>query len=71
MGYKILNHRTNFADVILKDSVDKNRCLEQLMDINDSIDWTKIESVMMSHYKVGNSNEGADAYAPVVLSVCC
>lgn len=70
MGYKSLDQQTNFADVILKDSMDKNRCLEQLMDINDSIDWARIESVLMSHYKVGKSDEGADAYSPLVLFKC-
>ena len=53
MGYKKLDKQTNFADLILKDSMDKNGCLHQLMDINDSNDWARIESVLMDHYKVG------------------
>jgi len=70
MGFKKLDQQTNFADLILKDSMDKNRCLEQLMNIQDSIDWARLESVLMSHYKVGKSNEGADAYSPLVLFKC-
>jgi IS5 family transposase len=67
MGFKNLDRQTSFADLILKDSMDKNRCLEQLMNIQDSIDWARLESVLMSHYKVGKSDEGADAYSPLVL----
>ena len=67
MGYKSLDEQTNFADIILKDSMDKNRCLQQLVDIREAIDWTTIESILMSHYQVGKSNEGADAYPPVIL----
>jgi len=70
MGFKNLDQQTSFADLILKDSMDKNRCLEQLMNIQDSIDWARIESVLMSHYTVGKSDEGADAYSPLVLFKC-
>lgn len=45
MGYKILGRQANLADVILKDSMDKNRCLAQLMDIAGVIDWLRIESI--------------------------
>jgi IS5 family transposase len=70
MGLKNLDKQTSFADLILKDSMDKNRCLEQLMNIHDSIDWARLESVLMSHYTVGKSDEGADAYSPLVLFKC-
>jgi hypothetical protein len=30
MGYKKPDKQISFADLILKDSMDKNRCLEQL-----------------------------------------
>jgi IS5 family transposase len=50
--------------------MDKNRCLEQLMNIEDAIDRARLESVVMSHYTVGKSEEGADAYSPLVLFKC-
>ncbi|RZB29822.1 MAG: hypothetical protein SRB1_02102 [Desulfobacteraceae bacterium Eth-SRB1] len=37
MGYKKLNQEISFADLILKNSMDKNRCLERLININNSI----------------------------------
>jgi len=70
MGFKNLDQQTSFAELILKDSMDKNRCLEQLMNIHDSIDWARLESVLMSHYTVGKSDEGANAYSPLVLFKC-
>ena len=40
------------------------------MDIAQSIDWDSIESVLMGHYQVGTSREGADAYSPLLLFKC-
>ncbi|MFH1294043.1 MAG: transposase, partial [Pseudomonadota bacterium] len=70
MGFKKLDQEISFADVILKSSMDKNRCLEHLININDSIDWPNIESILMYHYVVGTSSEGADAYSPLLLFKC-
>ena len=55
MGFKIIEQNFTFADAILKDSMDKNRCLKRLSDISGSIDWDRINSVLMSHYRVGTS----------------
>ncbi len=70
MGYKKLDQELSFVDLILKDSMDKNRCLKRLEDINDSIDWKNIEPVLLSHYVVGTNREGADAYPPLLLFKC-
>ena len=70
MGYKKLDQELSFADLILKDSMDKNRCLKRLNDIHGAIDWKNIESVLMSHYVIGTSSEGADAYSPLLLFKC-
>ena len=70
MGFKKIDRTFTFADAILKDSMDKNRCLMRIMDIAKSIDWPSIESVLMGHYQVGTSKEGADAYPPLLLFKC-
>jgi IS5 family transposase len=70
MGYKKIDRTISFADLILKDSMDKNRCLTRLMDIASSIDWTSLESVLMGHYTGRTSKEGADAYKPLLLFKC-
>ena len=70
MGFKQMDRGLTFADLTLKDSMNKNRCLDRLMKIASSIDWNKVEQVLMNHYTVGTSSEGADAYPPLVLFKC-
>jgi len=70
MGFKKFDPQFTFADIVLKDSMDKNRCLNRLMDIGASIDWHKIESILMNQYQVGGSKEGAEAYPPILLFKC-
>ena len=70
MAFKRIKRSLTFADLALKDSMDKNRCLTRLMDSAASIDWKRIESILMNHYQVGGSNEGAQAYPPVLLFKC-
>ena len=70
MGYKKTDPAPTFADFVLKDSMDKNRCLTRLTDIDASINWSSIESILMGHYQVGTSNQGADAYPPLLLFKC-
>ena len=38
MGFKKIDRTFTFADAILKDSMDKNRCLMRIMDIAKSIE---------------------------------
>ncbi len=70
MGFKKMDQEISFADLILKSSMGNNRCLEQLNKIHESIEWKNIESILMSHYVVGTSNQGADAYPPLLLFKC-
>ena len=55
MGFKKIDPQFTFADLVLKDSMDKNQCLTRLIDIAASIDWYKIESILMNQYQVGGS----------------
>lgn len=70
MAFKKIVQNFTFADAILKDSMDKNRCLIRIMDIANSIDWNSIEAVLTGHYQVGTSKEGANAYPPLLLFKC-
>ena len=70
MGFKKIVQNFTFADAILKDSMDKNRCLIRIMDIANSIDWNSIQAVLTGHYQVGTSKQGADAYPPLLLFKC-
>jgi IS5 family transposase len=38
--------------------------------LEKSIDWSRIDTILKSHYTVGTSSEGADAYPPLLLFKC-
>jgi hypothetical protein len=67
MGFKKMNESFTFADLAMTDSLEHNRSLKTLDKIDKSLNWAGIESVLMSHYKVGTSAEGADAFSPLLL----
>ena len=70
MGFKKIESKIGFAELALSSSMAKNRSLKTLEQMNKVIDWSKIESILMKHYKIGISNEGADAYPPLMLFKC-
>ena len=70
MGYKKMKKNLGFADFALSSSLKHNRSLKLMEKIADSIDWDRIDAVLMSHYTVGTSGEGADAYPPLLLFKC-
>lgn len=67
MGYKKVDPNMTFAEVALSTSMNHNRSLKRMEKIDTVIDWSKIEKVLMEHYTVGTSKEGADAYPPLML----
>ena len=70
MGYKKLKNNLGFTDFALASSLKHNRSLKLMDNLNSSLDWQKIQSVLMSHYTVGTNAEGADAYPPLLLFKC-
>jgi hypothetical protein len=40
------------------------------LQYNKSFDWNRVEDILMSHYTVGLSGEGAYAYPPLFLLKC-
>ena len=67
MGYKQIEPNMTFAEASLMSSMEHNRSLKRLEKINQVIDWSQVEEILMSHYTVGGSREGADAYPPLML----
>jgi hypothetical protein len=47
--------------------MEHNRSLKMMEKINNIIDWSEIEAVLLKHYTVGTTIEGADAYPPLML----
>ena len=70
MGYKKMKKNLGFADFDLANSLKHNRSLKLMDKLNSSLNWDRIQSVLMSHYSVGTSAEGADAYPPLLLFKC-
>jgi len=70
MGFKKMDKSLNFADFVLADSLKHNRSLVIMENIDKAINWSRVESILLSHYAVGTSSEGADAYPPLLLFKC-
>jgi len=47
--------------------MEHNRSLKRLEKISQTINWSKVEEILMSQYTVGSSREGADAFSPLML----
>jgi len=64
--------KTNFTftGISLFNSMEKNRAIKRMEQINATVDWSKIESLRMRNYPVGKSFEGNDAYSPLILMKC-
>ena len=70
MGFKKMDNSLNFGDLVLANSLKHNRSLVIMENINKSINWSRVESILLNHYSVGASSEGADAYPPLMLFKC-
>jgi len=70
MGYKKMKQNLGFADLALASSMKHNRSLKNMEKLNQSIDWHRINTILLGHYSVGTSSEGADAYPPLLLYKC-
>ena len=70
MGYKKMDQSLGFADFALASSLKHNRSLKNMEKLNEAINWSRVKEVLMNHYTVGTSSEGADAYPPLLLFKC-
>jgi IS5 family transposase len=70
MGFKKMDNSLGFADLALASSLKHNRSLKLMKKLDKAIDWSRVENILLSHYTVGTSGEGADAYPPLLLFKC-
>lgn len=70
MGYKKMKQKLGFTDLALSSSMKHNRSLKLMEKRDKSIKWSRIGAILLSHYAVGTSCEGADAYPPMLLFKC-
>ena len=70
MGYKQIDKNLSFADLAVSKSLEHNRSLKMMEKINKVVKWRNIEALLLEHYEVGTSKEGADAFPPLLLMKC-
>ncbi|MGB4548446.1 MAG: transposase, partial [Syntrophales bacterium] len=62
--------RLSFADLALFNSMNRNRAIQRMEQINNTVNWSRIERLVIRNYPVGKSAEGNDAYHPLLLLKC-
>jgi IS5 family transposase len=67
MGYKKWGNEISFADLAVSKSLEHNRSLKMMMNIDRVVKWRDVEALLLEHYETGTSHEGADAYPALML----
>jgi len=70
MGFKKTTRSLDFADLALANCLEQNRSIKLMEQLSGTINWSRVESILLSHYTVGTSDEGARAYPPLMLFKC-
>ncbi|MDD5723419.1 MAG: IS5 family transposase [Syntrophales bacterium] len=70
MGFKKMKTNLTFTDLSLFSSIEKNRAIKRMEQINNIVNWSKIDDLIMRDYPVGKSAAGNDAYPPLILMKC-
>jgi len=70
MGFKKMKTNLTFTDLSLLSSIEKNRAIQRMEQINAIVNWSRIDHLVMTHYPVGKSAEGNAAYPPLILLKC-
>jgi len=50
MGFKKMSRSLDFADFALSSSLEANRSVKLMEKISASINWSRVEAVLMQHY---------------------
>jgi len=50
MGFKKMKTNFTFADISLFTSMEKNRAIKRMEQINATVDWSRIESLLLRNY---------------------
>jgi IS5 family transposase len=70
MGFKSKQTYLTFSDLEKSLRDQKNKSLETLMNLDKTIIWDRIETILMRDYPVGYKKEGNKAYPPLFLFKC-
>jgi hypothetical protein len=61
MGFKKMESNFTFTDISLFSSMEHNRAIARMEQINAIVKWSRIENLLMRGYPVGKSHEGNEA----------
>jgi hypothetical protein len=61
MGFKKPSRTMDFADLAIANCLEQNRSIKLMDQLCNTINWARVESILLSHYTVGTSEEGARA----------
>jgi len=70
MGFKQMKTNLTFTYLSLLLSIEKNRAIQRMEQINTIVNWSRIDHLVITHYPVGKSATGNDAYPPLILLKC-
>lgn len=70
MAYKKIDQSFSFADIAVNKNAHRNRSLQFLRKVEQTIDWEPVENILKKHYPIGKSKEGERAYSPLLLFKC-
>lgn len=70
MNFRKMDNNLSFADVALFNSLEHNRAVKRMDEINGVINWAPIERLVLRDYPVGRGTEGNSAYHPLLLLKC-
>ena len=70
MAFKSKQKNLTFSDFEKSFRAKKNRSKETLKNMEETIAWDRIESILMKDYPVGQKKEGNNAYNSLLLFKC-
>ena len=55
MGFKKTTRSLDFADLAMANCLEQNRSIKLMEQLNNTINWARVESILLSHYTVGTT----------------
>jgi hypothetical protein len=63
MGFKKTTRNLDFADIAMATCLEQNRSIKLMEQLNNTINWARVESILLSHYTACPVKFLIDAYA--------
>jgi IS5 family transposase len=70
MGFKKMETNLSFTDISLFPSVEHDRAIARMEEINVIVGWSRVENLLMRRCYVGKRSEGNEAYPPLIFMKC-